>query len=207
MKKLLTIVIVGTVACVIQVTRGDLLFDHATHAEQDLECGYCHATVVPGPDWEAPMPDRDVCLDCHDDDELPPLPAYPATHKENYRYQHQFDARADGGDCALCHRNSEKCTVCHHGENVDFIVHDRNWAFHHPLTFYKGTEECTVCHEPRGFCQDCHLEYGVRPGNHFYTQWPSPAFHGEEAKIDLTTCIQCHDGPDPVCTDCHGSLE
>ncbi len=205
MRKFLTMTTIGCFAVLLQPTWAELVFDHETHLEQDLQCGDCHETVPPGPNWEAPMPARDTCLDCHDDEDLPPLPPHPSSHQENYRWQHQFAARADGNDdCTLCHRNSEKCTVCHHGENVDFIVHDRNWRFTHPLTFYKGTEECTVCHDVRKFCQDCHTAYGARPVNHYFSQWPSPQYHGAEARVDLTTCLQCHDGPDPVCRTCHG---
>ena len=204
MKTLLTVTVLCAGALTLHAAWGALFFDHPTHAEEDLDCTYCHPVIELGPNWQATMPDREVCLDCHDDEELPPLPPYPSSHRENYRYEHQFAGRTDGESCVLCHRNSEQCTVCHHGENVDFIVHDRNWAYQHPLTFYKGTEECTVCHEPRGFCQDCHLENGIRPGNHFYSEWTRPDYHGSEARIDLTTCLQCHDGPAPVCATCHG---
>jgi hypothetical protein len=32
-------------------------------------------------------------------------------------------------------------------------------------------------------------------------------FHGEEAKIDLGTCVQCHGGSEPNCIQCHGELD
>jgi hypothetical protein len=204
MKTLLTVAVITGCAMTLHVAWSALNFDHTIHAEQELDCDECHQQAAPGPNWEAPMPEREVCLDCHDDEELPPLPPHPASHGSNYRYEHQFVARADADQCVLCHRNSEVCTVCHHGENVDYIVHDRNWAFQHPLTFYKGIVECTACHDVHSFCQDCHTQYGALPANHYYALWPTGAYHGSEAKIDLTTCLQCHDGPAPVCVDCHG---
>ncbi len=182
-------------------------FDHAVHADKNLSCADCHNPGSMEPSFKARMPDRAVCLDCHGEGDLGPMPPYPASHEANYRYEHQFTARNDDDDCAVCHRNSEDCIACHHGEKVDYIAHDRNWAYNHPLTYYKGTEECRACHDTRKFCSDCHLENDIRPGNHYLTQWTSPLYHGEEAKNDLNNCAQCHSGSEPVCIRCHGLLD
>ncbi len=182
-------------------------FDHAVHADQDLGCADCHNPGSMEPSFKARMPGRDSCLDCHDDADLKPMPPYPTSHSADYRYEHQFDARNDGDDCVVCHRNSEDCIACHHGEKVDYIAHDQNWSYDHPLKFYKGTEECRSCHDTRTYCSDCHLENGIRPGNHYLAQWTSPLYHGEEAKNDLNTCAQCHSGSEPVCMRCHGLLD
>lgn len=183
-----------------------LNFDHPQHADEDLNCADCHQWSEGQTIGRAPMPDRALCLECHEDDELPAMPTIPASHLDNFRFAHQFSARNQGDDCAVCHRESDSCTVCHHGEVVDFIAHDRNWAYNHPMNFYKGTEDCQACHEPRSFCNDCHQDNGIRPANHYYTEWNTPAFHGEEAKVDLETCVQCHDGAEPSCIQCHGEL-
>ena len=208
MKRLLILATIGFLAALpmlLNTTWAGLLFDHATHAEMELECGDCHPVLVVDPNWQASMPDREGCLDCHDDEDLPPMPPYPSSHRDDYRWQHQFAARAESwDDCILCHRNSEGCTMCHHGENVDFLTHDRNWRFHHPITYYKDLNNCYTCHDPRTYCQDCHQAHNAQPVNHYFSNWTSPQYHGAEARVDLTTCLQCHNGPDPVCRTCHG---
>lgn len=201
MKNFLAFTMCGVCLFIFGATLGEPTFDHAIHEEQELACEECHLPPPSSPHWEAAMPDRQICLDCHDEEDLPATAAQPTSHIADYRHEHQFDGRATGGDCALCHRNSEKCSICHHGENVDFLVHDRNWRFTHALTRFKGTEDCAACHNTRSFCQDCHLQNGIKPGNHFVAGWTT--IHAEEARLDLTTCIQCHGGPEPVCKDCH----
>jgi predicted CXXCH cytochrome family protein len=207
----LTTSILALLLCISSVAvasnSGPLNFDHQPHAEEDLNCADCHQWSQGRSIGRAAMPDRGLCLDCHEDDDLPAIPDFPVSHLENFRFAHQFSARNQGDDCAICHRESESCSVCHHGETVDFIAHDRNWRYNHPLIYYKGTEDCATCHEPRAFCSGCHEENGIRPANHYYTQWTSPLFHGEEAKIDLETCVQCHEGSEPLCIQCHGELD
>ncbi len=183
-------------------TVGYPVFDHATHAEQELDCDHCHVLPEPSPDWTASMPDRGICLECHDAEEIGPETAAPSTHLGDYRHGHQFDARS-GADCATCHAQEESCTMCHHGENVDFLAHDRNWRYFHAMTNYKGVEDCNACHQTQSFCNDCHVAEGVRPGSHLVSGWTAPDLHGAEAKLDLAGCIDCHGGPEPVCRNCH----
>jgi hypothetical protein len=180
------------------------VFDHRLHTEDaDLECAACHVDGDSGSPVEGLMPKLGACLDCHDEEIRYALPEHPASHIGDFRYEHQFDARDDGADCVLCHQESESCTLCHHGENVDFLIHDRDFLYSHPLEAMQGVEDCASCHETRSFCVDCHMQEGIKPGDHIPGQWGLAGYHDVAAREDLASCLTCHDGPEPVCINCH----
>jgi hypothetical protein len=207
MKRLFALTLLFIIGVSARTSWTDQDFDHAIHAEEELECELCHPVTPPGNNWQAPMPDREVCLDCHDDSDLGPLDARPSSHQGDFLYDHQVHGRNTTQDCSLCHLNQESCTICHHGENVDFLTHDRNWRYFHAISYYRRTVDCFSCHDPEVSCQSCHAENGALPVSHLQPNWSMPEFHGQQAKIDLDSCINCHSGSDPVCSDCHGPLE
>jgi len=180
------------------------VFDHQVHVEDaGLACEHCHSAEAGGLPQRALMPEPGVCLDCHDEEILVALPEQPSSHAGDFEQLHQFSVRSGGDDCRLCHMESQTCTLCHAGENVDFLAHDRNWLYDHPLAARKGTTDCAACHDVRTECSDCHQQFDVRPGDHFpESTWRFPR-HRDAAREDLITCLTCHDGPDPVCRVCH----
>lgn len=203
MRRRTAITIIATLFILAAPALGTATFDHQVHEEDaELSCQDCHIQDDGGIPRAALMPAPSICLDCHEEDILASLPTKPYSHEGDYRHGHQFSAREATGDCALCHRDSEDCTLCHHGENVDFLAHGRNFLYEHALTRLKGVEDCASCHDTRSFCTDCHTQFGVEPGDHQSGNWNGGG-HISAAKEDLNSCLQCHDGPEPVCTTCH----
>ncbi len=178
-------------------------FPHELHViDNEMSCVDCHPAIARG----ASMPSPAACLDCHEEDEGIDF-AYenPTSHFGDYRFEHQFHARMSTGECVLCHNESEDCTFCHHGENVDFLSHDRNHRYTHALDAMKGTENCYSCHGGEQYCNGCHLAEGVKPASHFESGFGGAGGHTDAARMDIQSCIMCHNEPEPVgsCASCH----
>jgi len=177
-------------------------FSHEIHVvENEMSCVECHPAITRG----ATMPKLSVCLDCHDEDIAASYGASPTSHFGDFQHEHQFMARASSGECALCHGQSDDCSFCHHGENVDFLAHDRNHRYLHALDARKGTENCYSCHGSQDYCNGCHLDAGVKPVSHFEEGFGYGVNHALAAEEDLESCVMCHDGPEPPgeCIGCH----
>ncbi|MBC8366476.1 hypothetical protein H8E52_03615 [bacterium] len=177
-------------------------FSHELHVvENEMGCVACHPAITRG----AAMPNLTVCLDCHDDEIGASFGETPRSHFGDYRFEHQFHARMSSGECVLCHNESEDCTFCHHGENVDFLSHDRNHRYNHSLDAMKGTESCYSCHGSQDYCNVCHLAEGIKPASHFEAGFGGAGGHTDAARADVQSCIMCHDGPEPPpnCAICH----
>ncbi len=181
------------------------IFDHQFHTDEaEVDCATCHVESASGSPERGLMPSGTACIECHDEEILSALPELPSSHMGDHRNNHQFMVRGDGKDCVMCHRESESCTLCHHGENVDFVIHDRDFLYSHPLDAKQGIEDCASCHDTQTFCVDCHMGMGIKPGDHFPTgDWLQPSHHGVAGREDLGSCLNCHGGPEPVCKNCH----
>ncbi len=188
------------------------VFDHQVHLEDaEMDCTECHSLAGGGLPRRAALPGPGVCLDCHDEDEnvLVTLPERPSSHWGDFLHGHQYNVRGGDMDCALCHRESEECSMCHHGENVDFLAHDRNWFYTHAMTALKGSEDCASCHDLRSYCTDCHASFGIQPSDHYSAEWVSGSGgrHAMEGRADLGSCILCHEGlPPSLCGGCHPGM-
>ena len=180
-------------------------FSHEVHVtDSEMECAACHPSFT----TRAVMPEIGACLDCHEpEDVAAALTPSPLSHFGDYRHEHAFDASANTGDCAFCHSESEECILCHHGENLDFLAHDRNHRYNHALDALKGIEDCMVCHADQSYCNGCHLSEGVKPASHFLGNFSTSTEHSAAAREDIESCILCHGGPTvpPSCsgTACH----
>jgi hypothetical protein len=178
---------------------------HDIHViDNEMGCAECHPSLTRG----AAMPTTAICLDCHDADEGIDLTiaSSPGSHFGDYRHEHQFMARLSTGECVICHGESETCTSCHHGENVDFLSHNRNHRYSHALDAMNGTEDCYTCHGSQDYCNGCHLAEGVKPASHFESGFGGSGGHTNAARNDIGSCMMCHDGPEvpPSCVLCHG---
>jgi hypothetical protein len=158
---------------------------------------------------------NDACESCHST----PVDGAPAgtwwglalqessPHGPGFLHRHQFAAQTDGPECASCHDQDLMCSTCHHGENVDYAVHERVWLYTHPQEAIKHLQDCQSCHEMDGFCTDCHAAEGIRPGNHAMAGWIGGLnLHGPAAHRDLTYCAGCHESDASTCgssTGCH----
>ena len=190
MRKVLCFALLACLFLPVPALLAEGTFDHQIHGEDaGLECAYCHSAGAGGLPQRALMPRQAVCLDCHEEAEIAgALPERPSSHAGDYEHLHQFNVRAGESDCMLCHRESESCTLCHAGENVDFLAHDRNWIDNHPVVARKGITNCASCHDLQSDCSDCHMQFGIQPGNHFSHTWRWRTGHGRAAKEDIGSC-------------------
>jgi hypothetical protein len=208
-------------------------FSHAGHLAAGKDCRDCHGAMVdeslavPG----LGMPGHALCTECHDgvreDDRCEachsdlregrlqaslrePEMLKPMSHHPGFLHDHQFAVRLDGSGCAECHRQEDFCSTCHQGENVDFLVHGRNWLFTHALAARKNTQDCSACHRLGDDCAECHAARGIAPGDHYpLSRWRSltaGGAHAEAARRDISICAACHDEGGAgyeSCTFCH----
>lgn len=194
-----------------------LLFNHEAHLETYLpgiECSQCHEA-----DARSIVPDRDVCLNCHDNDLVSATDLGAVqSHGPVWALNHGGTARGGSMDCTACHQQSF-CLDCHDRgvveQNVPGAIGSGSpiWAvsgimikthtsdFHitHPVASRGNQQLCTACHEV-GFCTDCHTEFRSRLGR---TNSPSHrrvfdmGMDGDISSIHAgmdvgTSCDSCH---------------
>jgi hypothetical protein len=167
-------------------------FDHALHAENDVECDVCHegaASSTSGKD--VLLPAMDVCADCHDvEDESACTTCHTNEEYEGYpkrplavaNFSHK--AHIDQGmECGTCHPVEEGS-----GESAQPAL--------------PTMTQCRTCHETASRqtdCANCHgPEETLKPADH------GPQFvnlHGISASFNEVSCADCHTQTD--CQDCH----
>jgi hypothetical protein len=189
-------------------------FPHETHVGKGMKCESCHGETA---EREPKIPGMAECRTCHEtaadladcavchaaEEKL-----VPVSHTKGWLSFHGVDARMDAADCRSCH-TEQACQDCHAGENVRPRSHRLNFAFDHALEARGNEIACATCHESREFCASCHREKRILPRDHSRADWVggrSGGRHAEEARLDMESCISCHEsGADaPVCADCHG---
>ncbi|MDO3378509.1 cytochrome C [Geoalkalibacter halelectricus] len=145
-------------------------FDHRAHLEDyfpGISCDACHL-----PDAPSIIPDKAVCLDCHDPEygEMTTLGAIK-THGPVWALNHRSEAKSGAMDCAACHQQSF-CLDCHKAgfadEQGDFgnamiNVHSSDFHITHPIAARTNQQLCASCHES-SFCMDCHSDFRGRSG-------------------------------------------
>ena len=181
-------------------------FDHRAHLEDYVpgtSCDACHL-----PDAPSIVPDKAVCLDCHDQDyaDMTNL-GNIKTHGAVWALNHRSEAKSGAMDCAACHQQNF-CLDCHKAgfadEQGDFgnsmiNVHKSDFHVTHPIAARTNQQLCASCHEP-SFCSDCHTDFRGRTGR---AKSPSHArtfdlgFNGDIDAIHAgmtgaTNCDACH---------------
>jgi len=181
-------------------------FDHRDHLEEyfpGLSCHVCHV-----PDAKSIVPDKEVCLFCHD---KPLVDASrlgtTKTHGVTWALNHRTQAKSDDMECTACHRQSD-CFDCHAAgfadEQGDFgnamiNVHKSDFHVTHPVAARTDQQLCASCHESR-FCSDCHDSFRGRTGR---TGGPSHArFFGIDSIGDIET-VHAGMTPETNCDNCH----
>jgi hypothetical protein len=197
-------------------------FSHEKHLGAKLECSSCHSGIENRTAAGIPtdLPKMNDCMNCHSsksvsndcqtchnaDENL-----MPASHTPNFVHTHSDLAKSGAKEmsmdmnCSTCHSDNF-CQECHEGENLDNTTHPMNFAFTHALQAEGKEKECSSCHTDRQFCNSCHREYQVLPHNHT-PGWAIANVggrHAEEARIDLESCMSCHEqDAEQVCQPCH----
>jgi hypothetical protein len=180
-------------------------FDHRAHLEEYIpgtSCDTCHLVGA-----EAIVPDKKVCLDCHDEAmaKEAKLPG-TRTHGPVWALNHRSEAKGNAIDCAACHEQ-DYCLECHKSGFADeqgafgnnmINVHRSDFHITHPIAARTDPQLCSSCHEP-SFCRDCHDEFRFRTGR---ASGPSHrrAFDLNPATDDPAVFNQIHQGV--VATDC-----
>lgn len=179
-------------------TEGDLIFSHATHLDQEIECVTCHEP--PLGHFETPAPMMMACLSCHEGETAP---------NECENCHRKLEEIAPGVDepavhldpdpktrktCAKCHDVDVWCEQCH----GVIMPHPASWKKQHGELALTQSDVCVKCHQSKDptFCIDCH---GV--------EMPHPAFwwdsHGDVAEANPDSCQLCHPPVLDLCNRCH----
>lgn len=186
-----TVVALAVVALsVVTVTRASLAsgpmaegeesaFPHVLHVEEEgLECLDCHGQAMESDAASDYLLDTQVCLDCHDEGDVP------------------MEWPSVAGDILFGHRHHAEglemdCLACHAG------------ALQEGAGALPSMDGCMTCHTglqaPRE-CGACHLAglVDLIPPSHD-AGWADS--HGSLARIDDTGCVPCHAVSD--CQECH----
>jgi hypothetical protein len=152
----------------VSLSWASMRFDHRAHVEEyaaGMDCATCHLPGAP-----SIVPDRKVCLDCHDQNvaEGTKLGA-TKTHGPVWPLNHRSEAKLGSGiDCAACHQQNF-CLECHKAGFADeqgkfgnnmINVHSSDFHVTHPIAARTNPQLCSSCHEP-SFCSDCHSDFRV----------------------------------------------
>jgi hypothetical protein len=187
-------------------------FSHRIHLEMKLACGECHTTAAASTKADDNLlPQRGVCLNCHTPDEVPAIPAPPATlvvhfsHALHLRMGNVQPLLAKAidvknylqppGDIRRRLNTPNPCEACHRGLEESSQV---------TRAALPQMADCLVCHariENPFSCEICHAKDAqLKPPSHV------PHFldlHSTgKLNLDKSTCAVCH-GREFTCMGCH----
>lgn len=203
---------------------GGTVFPHDTHLQEGLDCATCHEAVIASTSpLAAPWPDRDLCLDCHDEDDvfLDAVLSAPSPTRPGRNFSHAAHADLDcatcHGDvaaaaphfprkdiCRSCHATADDyadCRFCHaEGESLLPADHGTDWSHFHGVHARMDQDRCYLCHTETS-CQDCHAGDNVRPRSHGLD---FSYGHSIQARAHEADCMTCH-LETRFCNDCHAA--
>lgn len=163
------------------------------------------------------------CDSCHVDlgkENTPP--ASHLVHDGDWIREHGTRAASSRDLCASCH-TERSCATCHgqgtvpglparlHFDEVPLAgLHRAGFRSRHSDEARANPGLCTTCHSESS-CIECHTNEQVTPGSalrrHHPPGWLSPVRggdHGQQARIDPTSCAGCHGGAgEQLCVSCH----
>ena len=203
------------VGCKWTAAWGATPFPHRLHLGMGMKCLTCHAAAASSTKVQDNLlPAKEVCLECHDQAEIPAPPATNLT-----RFSHALHLKI--GDvapflaAAIAHKNylqtpgdqtswirtrlgtHDPCQACHRGlEESDRVTH----------AALPQMADCLVCHtviEAPFSCWDCHaLDAELRPASHTEIPHFMDAHSSGKLQLDKSTCALCH-GRNFRCMGCH----
>ncbi|MGD0774960.1 MAG: cytochrome c3 family protein [Candidatus Solibacter sp.] len=184
-------------------------FSHKLHLSLDLECTTCHtAAAASTKASDNLLPAKAVCLQCHDDAQIP---APPATHVAFFSHaQHlkmgnvapllaaAIDKKSylqPAGDIRRHLNTQNACQACHRGlQESDEVT---------PAAMPQMAD-CLVCHteiDNPFSCEKCHAKDApLKPASHV-SSFLSDHTSGK-LNLDKASCVVCH-GREFRCLGCH----
>ena len=184
------------------------------------DCWQCH-------DGEPESPSQD-CTTCHlslgDGRVRTDFPAgklipsgtiVPDDHRLDFLSRHATMTDVSREYCQSCHTENF-CVDCHNGVTKPVAIHPPNYAQLHAFDAQSDSAQCSNCHSLQSFCLGCHEQTGVGQvrrftptGNSFHPdgftdQVASPNFHGPMARMNLSSCVSCHE--EESCIRCHSAI-
>lgn len=196
-----------------------LKISHKKHLERGIECTFCHANVVHGPNAAVKnIPKMSSCLECHDGSRASNScelchETFGARKSSNFSSDwiagHKREVANDITSCKQCHKE-DFCQNCHQSTATRQIptklnikesklrAHPSGWIKTHSDLAKKNPSNCKTCHAER-FCIACHQE--KIPASHSNSMWFSN--HGKQIAQDASSCIVCHKSA--FCLKCHAT--
>jgi len=184
-------------------------FSHRFHLQMGLECTGCHTAAARSARVEDNLlPEKKVCLQCHEDAEIPPPPVTRVS-----KFSHALHLRIGNvapylaaaidhhnylqppGDIRRYLNTRNPCEACHRGlEESDQVTR----------AALPQMADCLVCHsqiEAPFSCEECHTDVAqLKPSNHVARF--GDLHSSGKLNLDKTTCTVCH-GRTFTCAGCH----
>jgi predicted CXXCH cytochrome family protein len=190
-------------------------FPHSTHLAMGMKCVTCHTAAAASTKVQDNLlPKKEVCLECHDQADIPAPPTTNLTHFSHALHLKMGDV-APFLAAAIDHKNyletpgdrtawirprlgtHDPCQACHRGlEESDRVT---------PAALPQMAD-CLVCHtaiEAPFSCWDCHAQNAeLRPASHTEIPHFMDAHSSGKVPLDKATCTLCH-GRNFRCMGCH----
>lgn len=184
-------------------------FSHKLHLGLKLECGACHtAAAASTKASDNLLPDRKVCLGCHQDAQIPAPPQSRVAsfshvlHLKMGNVAPVIAAAIDKktyleppGDIRRHLNTQNACQACHRGLEESEQVS--------PAAMPQMAD-CIVCHteiDNPFSCEKCHAKDAqLKPANH--VEGFLSGHTSGKMNLDKTTCTVCH-GRNFRCLGCH----
>lgn len=164
------------------------------------------------------------CSGCHVDLSTEEPPSSHLVHDGDWIREHGVRAAAERDICSTCH-SERSCAACHGVGTVPVLparlafddvrlsgLHRAGFKSRHALEARADPGLCTTCHSESS-CNTCHAAAGVgagstnkspHPPNWVGSRMGGGGDHGQQARIDPTSCAGCHGGAgEQLCVGCH----
>ena len=184
-------------------------FSHKLHLGLELQCATCHtAAAASTKASDNLLPAKAVCLQCHEDAQIPPPPATRVatfSHAQHLKMGNLAPVLAAAidkknylqppGDIRRHLNTLDACQACHRGLAESEQV---------TAAAMPQMADCLVCHNEIDnpfSCEKCHAKDApLKPASHL------PSFLSDHTSgklnLDKASCVVCH-GRNFRCLGCH----
>lgn len=176
-------------------TQSGLKFNHAVHADNEIECATCHGEAENSNTGKDNLiPAMDVCADCHDiESEDQCMTCH--TDLDNNPTGKRIEAYSEKFSHAKHIAANLECNSCHKADSAVEMA-------------LPGMTDCQSCHASKAIaneCSTCHTgDEDLKPANHagdfIHTHGQLANAKGMTAHQSMN-CTSCHQKS--YCQDCH----